>query len=188
MYSVYKASNVVYISHSGVSLLAESVSVCVRRALEVALTSFTPTLSVPQRLEREERRLKEMLDGQSLLAALGQVDALLTSLDRLVVAIIIIHKHECIHHVDMVAPYIVRIHSSQVMRTRRQYSCCSSEGKHDSINCNYYWRFPYNTIHTYIHSERNICITWLEHGRDPLGVKPGSLGGQVCTARSGCTS
>ena len=92
MYSVYKASNVVYISHSGVSLLAESVSVCVRRALEVALTSFTPTLSVPQRLEREERRLKEMLDGQSLLAALGQVDALLTSLDRLVVAIIIIHK------------------------------------------------------------------------------------------------
>ena len=66
----------------GVSLLAESVSVCVRRALDVALTSAPPALTAPQRVEREERRLREMLDGKTLLAALGQVDALLTSLDR----------------------------------------------------------------------------------------------------------
>jgi len=78
----------------GVSLLAESVSVCVRRALEVALTSSMPTLTAPQRLEREERRLREMLDGQTLLAALGQVDTLLASLDRLVAAaIVMIYQH-----------------------------------------------------------------------------------------------
>ena len=66
----------------GVSLLAESVSVCVRRALDVALTSSPPALTAPQRVEREERRLREMLDGKALLAELGQIDAVLTSLDR----------------------------------------------------------------------------------------------------------